>query len=168
MNRIVSKIVHELRVLLPLTVYFLVANEMIALTKYIVLLDRSHDAASFIRAVVIALVVAKVVLVVDMLPFMRIFKGRPAIWNATWSTCIYTICAVVLQAAEGVIRPWIATGSLSGAVDLFAAETKWSYFWMIQAWLFILLLNYCLVREMSYALGKRTAFEFFLNRPDRS
>ena len=73
-KNVISKLVAEFRKLIPVTIYFLVANDLLALT-YSVILDEVHiNATAYVTAVLFALVVAKVVLVADMLPFMNIFS----------------------------------------------------------------------------------------------
>jgi len=154
MNNLLRKIGHELEKLLPVTVYLVVASEMLALTHQVILKEHGITGPGLLKSVVIAMVVAKVVLVVDMLPFMNVFGDRPVVWNTTWSTFMYFVAALLLQLAEGLTGPLLSTGSLAAALDEAATEIPWPRFWTKQMWIFVLLYNYCLVKELGLVIGR--------------
>lgn len=89
--------------LLPITAYFLFTNELLALRQQVIAGEYGITVTSYFKAFFWALVIAKVVLVVDMLPFMHIFKHKAAIWNTVWSASIYTAASLLFRLAEGTI-----------------------------------------------------------------
>jgi hypothetical protein len=163
------KIVHvakrEALKLLPVTAYFLFSNELLALTQQVIAGEYGITVTSYFKALVMALVIAKVVLVVDLLPFMNIFKHKAAIWNTMWSASIYTVASLVFRLAEGMISGWSATGSFSMAFTHFSDETQWPRFWLVQTWIFLLLVNYCLFQEVGWRLAPRSMFDVVFGDP---
>lgn len=156
MKNIKDKLVAELKKLLPVTLYFLFAGELIALTSHVVLSEYQIDAFGYLTALLIALVIAKVVIIIDLLPIMNIFKHKPAIWNTTWGAVLYFLGSLCFQLVESTAGPLFSGVGLSAALDAAAAEIPWPRFWIKQLWIFALLFNYCLVRELGVAVGRGT------------
>ncbi len=161
MNKVTAKIIHELRALLPVTIYFLFVTELLALTNYTLLGEYGIDVFAFFKAIVISLVIAKVVLIMDLMPLMRIFNDRPLFFGTLWSTVVYFSAALLLQVVEGVAHPLIQSGDIASAIQHFVTETAWPRFWLVQFWIFALLFNYCLIREVSKVLGPGKLFALF-------
>lgn len=74
MIKLLQVVIREARKLLPVTAYFLFSNELLALTQQVIAGEYGISVTSYFKGLVMALVIAKVVLVVDLLPFMNIFK----------------------------------------------------------------------------------------------
>ena len=72
-----SVLLHEFREVLPPTLFFFVGFNLILFTKRLILADYLIQFTGFFIATIGALVVGKVVLVVDKLPFLRRFDLRP-------------------------------------------------------------------------------------------
>ena len=68
-----SVLLHEFREVLPPTLFFFVGFNLILFTKRLILADYLIQFTGFFIATIGALVVGKVVLVVDKLPFLRRF-----------------------------------------------------------------------------------------------
>jgi hypothetical protein len=63
------KLKHELRELIPVTVFFFVAFQLLALTQALMLEQYGIRASAFLTATAMALVVAKVVPTINHKPF---------------------------------------------------------------------------------------------------
>ena len=148
MSKFKEKIVHEFKTLLPVTLYFLFVNELLAITHRVLLQEYGITVSSFARAVVIALVVAKVVLILDHISIMNIFSRKPRLAGIVWKTVMYFVATVLIQLIEGVLHAFIATGSLGTAYTTYTSETVWARFYLVQMWMFVLLFNYCFIREL--------------------
>ena len=57
-------------------------------------------------ATVAALVVAKVMLLADLLPFVNRFPEKPLIYNVVWKTLIYVLAALVVHYLEHLVPIW--------------------------------------------------------------
>jgi len=51
-----------------------------------------------------------------------------------------------------------------GPVQQFVADTVWIHFWMVQVWLLVLFINFCIVREIGVDLGKGKLRKILLSR----
>ena len=112
------------------------------------------DISSFAAATVGALLVGKVVLVADKLPFINRFPSKPLIYNVIWKTLIYILAVFVVRYIEH-ITPFIAeSGSVFAAHQELLHEVSWPRFWAIQIWLFVLFLVYALLHELVRQLGR--------------
>jgi len=165
MNKFFNGIKREALKLIPITLYFLVSTQLLALTQQVIAGEYGISVTSYAKAIFMSLVIAKVVLIVDLLPFMNIFKHKAAVWNTLWSAAIYTAASLLFRLAEGTIAGWSATGSLSTAFEHFSAETPWPRFWLVQTWIFLLLVNYCLFQEVGWRLAPRVLFDVVFRDP---
>jgi hypothetical protein len=170
MSTLAQKLGHEVQKLVPVALYFLVASQLVALVQKVALAEHGITGPGLIKAVIVAMVVAKVVLVVDLLPFMNVFEHKPVVWNTTWAALLYFVVTLVLQLAESLTGPLLSTGDLGAALDEAAAETPWPRFWTKQLWIFVLLYNYCLVKELGLVIGRGKLFQVLFRdrvvRPD--
>ena len=143
----------------PQTLYHLfVAFNIIGFTKVLLLREYGITVSTFVGATLGALLVAKAVLVVGVLPFMEPFPKTPITYNVLWKTMLYWLAAIMIQVLEEVIRSLHKHGGLAPAWDVFGRP----HFWAIQTWLFLVLLVFCTFRELIRVLGPAKAKEIFL------
>ena len=164
MSKIVQKIVHEVKALIPVTLYFLFADILLAVTQMVLLREYGIEVVSIGQAVVMALIVAKVVLIMDMLPLMNRFHDRPPIYNVVWSTVMYLLATIVLEVGEHIVKAWIHTGGLATGYAHFVNETEWPRFILTQFWMLVLLFNYCLFRSAGKTVGPGGLTRLLLRR----
>ena len=160
-----EKLKHELRELIPVTVFFLVAFQLLALTQALMLEQFGIRISAFVAATVMALVVAKVVVITDHFALVNRFPDRPLIYNVAWKTAIYFIASLVVRYAEHLIHFWRQTGTFAEANRRLLEEIVWPHFWGVQLWLLILLLVYCAFRELVRALGRERIIKMFFHEP---
>jgi hypothetical protein len=72
---------HEFLMVLPPTIFFFLTINIIAFTSVLSLRGRGLDVSSILWATVLALVVVKVVLLVDHTPFVHKFPDKPLIYT---------------------------------------------------------------------------------------
>lgn len=166
MSTIGHKLAHELRELIPVTLFFLVAFLLLAVTRMLLLAEEGIKVSTFAAAAIGALVVAKVVVIADCFSWVDRFPRKPLIWNVLWKTSIYFLASFAVRYLEHLIHSWRRTGSfVEGNRQLFD-EIVWPHFWCVQMWLLILLLVFCAIRELSRAVGRdRLIGMFFLVAP---
>lgn len=161
MGGIGHKIKHELAELVPPMIFFFVAFQLLALTQALMLRQYGIEVATFLAATVGALVVAKVVLLADLLPIINRFPDRPLIYNVMWKTAIYFVAAIAVRYLERLIHFWRETGDVTTAHRELMEKLVWPHFWAVQTWLLVLLLVYCALRELVRALGKERVRRMF-------
>lgn len=165
MAKLLATLRHEFLSVLPATIFFLAAFNVISLTNALMLQQYDIDVWGFAGASVGALLVGKVVLVADKLPFVNKFPDRPLIYNTLWKTVIYTAAVFVVRYAEHLVPFVVEQGSVTGANGLLMSEISWPRFWAVQIWLFVLFFVFSALRELSRALGRGAVQRLFFGRP---
>jgi len=155
----------ELRELLPPTIFFFIAFHILVFLRALMLRQYGVQLSSVAGATVAALVVGKVVLIADALPFVNRFPAKPLIYNVAWKTLIYMIAALIVHYLEHLIPVWWRMGNLAAANRQLLDEVVWPHFWAIQLWLLVLLFVYCALRELVRALGPGEVRRMFFGGP---
>jgi hypothetical protein len=161
MSDLRKRIRDELRDLLPPTIFFLVAFHIVVLSRALMLREYGVKASAVAGATVGALLVGKVVLIADHLPFVNRFPEKPLIYNVAWKTVIYLLGALVVHYLEHLVPVWWREGNLVAANHHLLKEVVWPHFWAIQLWLVVLLFVYCALREFVRAVGRREVMRMF-------
>lgn len=156
----------ELREVLPATVFFLVLFHLVSLTRMLVLSEYSITLAGSATATILALIVAKVILIADALPFMKLARQRPLIWATLWRTLVYGILVVLAQYLEELIPGWLHTGSFAAANNALFDEIVRTHFLGVHLWLLVGILVYCAATELIDAVGADRVREMFFGSRD--
>jgi hypothetical protein len=158
MRAIGETITHEIREMIPVVIYFVITFNIIGFTKALMLREYGIQVSTFVGATVGALLVAKAVLLVGVLPFMEPFPKVPILYNVLWKTLLYALAAVMMQVLEEVIRALLTHGDLAPVGDALWRP----HFWVVQIWLVMVLLVFCAFRELIRVLGAAKTKEIFL------
>jgi hypothetical protein len=158
MRAIGETITHEIREMIPVVIYFVITFNIIGFTKALMLREYGIQVSTFVGATVGALLVAKAVLLVGVLPFMEPFPKVPILYNVLWKTLLYALAAVMMQVLEEVIRALLTDGHLAPVGDALGRP----HFWVVQIWLVMALLVFCAFRELIRVLGPEQSKEIFL------
>ncbi len=153
MKKIAEKVKHEVRELIPPTVFFLIAFEILAISRTLMLRQYGISLSAVAGVIIGALLVAKAVLIADLLPFLNRFHHKPLIYNILWKTTIYVIASVFIHYLEHLIPMWWRTRNFVAANQRLYDEMVWPHFWLIQLWLLVLLFVYCTFRELVRVIG---------------
>ena len=165
MSSIASRLKHELVEAIPPAVFFFIAFQVIAFTRALMLEEYGIQVSTFVTASIAALVVAKVVLIVDLLPFVNRFPEKPLIYNVAWKTVIYIVAALLVRYVEHLISFVREHGDLALANRHLLDEVVWPHFWAVQIWLLILFFAYCTLRELIRVLGRERIVHMFFGPP---
>ncbi len=162
MKKFLKTIQHEfLDVLVP-TIFFFVAFNVIVITKALMLEEYGIRFSGFMAATLGALVVAKVVLLADNIPFINKYPHKPLIYNVVWKTCIYVLVATVVRYLEYFLPlAWKYRSLELGAQHLWDAIV-WPQFWAIHIWLVFLFFIYVSFRELARTLGEEKFIQIYL------
>jgi hypothetical protein len=163
MSTLGEKLKHELRELIPVTVFFFGTFQLLALTEALMLKQFGIRVSAFLTATVMALVVAKVVLITDHFPLVNRFSDKPVSYSVAWKTAIYFIASLVVRYVEHLIHFWRQTGGFADANRRLFEEIVWPHFWGVQLWLLILLLVFCTFRELVRVLGRERVIVMFFH-----
>ncbi len=128
MQKILRASKHELLEIIPPTIFFFVAFNVITFTKGLMLEDYGIKFSGFITATLGALIVAKVVLIADKIPFINKYPDKPLIYNVVWKTVIYVLVALVVRFLEYLIPLWWKYRNLGLAAEHLWGEIIWTTF----------------------------------------
>lgn len=159
----------EVKEMIPPVIFFFVAFHIICIIRALMLKQYGVSMSAVAGATVAALIVGKVVLLTDALPFIDRYPHpkRPLIYNIVWKTVIYTLAALVVHYLEHLVPVWWKAKSLVEANRTLLDEIVWPHFLAIQLCLLVLFFMYCSIRELGRAIGEEKARRLFFGPLDR-
>jgi hypothetical protein len=169
LNRVFTTIGHEVRAAIPPTLFFFVGFNLILFTKRLFLADYLLQYTGFLVATTGALIVGKVVLVADAMPFLRRFDHRPLIYPILFKATVYTALVFVARLIEALIHYLVEGGVLGhgGFIADLVGGFSWAHFTAVQLWIFVLFLIYVAVNELDQRLGKGRLTALLFSRDAR-
>jgi len=156
-----DKLREELHKLIPPTLYFFVTLHLIAFIRVLMLKDTGITVSTSASVTLAALILAKAVVLADLLPFINRYPDRPLVWNIAWKTFVYLLAATGLHYLERLIEFWRAAGGFIAGNEKMLAEQVWPHFWAVQIFIGLVILAYCLVTEIGRVLGPDRLREMF-------
>ena len=145
-------------------IFFMIAFHIILMERALIAREYGLQPLSMVTATVAALLVAKVVLIADMLPIINRFPEKPLIYNVVWKTVIYVGASLVAHYLEHLIPLWWRLGFRAANEHLWS-ELVWSHFWAVQLLLVVLFLIYAAMRELVRVIGRDRVRQIFLGSP---
>lgn len=159
-----STALKEVKTVLPPTLLFLFLFHMLAITKAVAQNDLSFDALRATTATVAALIVAKAILVVEVLPFAKWFSGHRLV-HILWRSFLFWLMAVLFHVLEELVSIAIKLKNFDGAFRTYSEQLHWPMFCVAIVWLFGGLLLYSILDEIVQAVGAaKIKFIFFAER----
>lgn len=160
-----AKLKHEIIEAVPPAIFFFIAFQVIAFTHALTQGEVGVALATFVKATIAALVVAKVVLIVDLLPIINRYPDKPLIYNVVWKTFIYVSAALLVRLLEELIPVIGTAGGVAAAFERLLDEVVWHHFWAVQIWLITLFAFYCALREIGRIIGRTEILRMFFGHP---
>jgi len=168
MSKVSEKVWEEFLKLLPPAIFFFVALQLVMLLRSLMLRGTGIPLSTTLSVTLGALVLAKAVLLADMLPFINRYPDKPLLYNISWKTAIYFLVATALHYLEQLFEFWKAAGGFIAGNQQMLAERIWPHFWALQILIGILILRYCTAAEIVRVVGAETARRQFLGPLTRS
>ena len=153
MSKLSEKLREEIDALLPPAIFFFVALHLVALVRVLMLKGTGIPVSTSASVTLAALIIAKAVLIADMMPFINRFPHRPLAYNVAWKTGIYFLVATLVHYLERLVDYWREAGGFIAANDKLLSGIVWPHFWAIQIFLLVLILMYCSMRELVRVIG---------------
>jgi hypothetical protein len=159
-----GRIKQEVRKLLGAALFFSTGFCMILVAERLLTRGSNIEVASFARAIIGGLIVAKVLLLVDLVPFIDAFPKKPLVANIVWKSSLYIAAAVLFEYIEPLIKNlWhgqdFATAQWNAIEELARPRTG-----AIVILLAMLLLAFVTLQELTRVLGKDKMRLMFLGR----
>ena len=162
MQKILKIIKRELVEVLPPTLFFFIAFNVITISKRLMLEQYGIEFSGFVNAVVGAFIVAKALLVADQIKFINKYPDKPLIYNIVWKTFLYLLVTLIVQYIEGIIPLWVKYHSVKIAIDRGWEEIIWPHFWAVHIVFVFLLSLYVSFRELARTIGEKKILQIFL------
>lgn len=159
--KLLEKIKHEFLLVLPPVIFFFFAFLLLAITQRLVQRQYGIPLSGFGGAVIGALLVGKVVLIVDSLPFMNKFPGKPLLYNIAWKSSVYFLATFLVRYIEHIFPLLRKYGAITEAHRRLVAEVIWPHFWITQMWLAVVFFLYCSLRELVRVIGREEIIRIF-------
>ena len=161
MRKVFAKLTEEFEAVLPPTIFFFVALQLVALIRVLMLRGTGLAVTTPLQVTLAALILGKAVLIADMLPFINRYPDKPLAYNIAWKTVIYVLVSMFIHYLERLVDFWRETGGLVAGNRRLFAEIVWPHFWAIQLILVVLILMYCTMHELVRVIGRDKVLDMF-------
>jgi len=164
MPPLTARVKEEVRKLLIAAIFFSVGFLLLILHNRLLTLGSGIEIAGVTRALVGGLIVAKVLLTVDLLPFVDAFPNKPLVYNITWKSLLYITGSIVFLYLEPLVK------NLFKGAGLYLSHSRaWQEVMVprtasIAIWLAVLMTGFVTIRELSRVIGKAPMKDIFLGR----
>ena len=160
------KRVHEIKAVWIITAYFIAGFAIILLMQNLLLDDGGVEQVGYLGVVFMALLIGKVVVVLEKLSFARKFRHRPRILHVAYSTLLFTLVVLIIGVIEKVIKN-IAHGETVGtAFTAIYTDASLPKFLAVTIALLILFGILFVSREISHILGQDVFLRTLFRPPD--
>jgi hypothetical protein len=159
-----ARVAAEIHKLLGVAAFFVIVSWLAVFTDKLLVWGSEVKTATFATAIVAGLIIAKVLLLVDMLPLVDAFAGRPLVYNIAWKAPIYVVAVLGFRYLERLIHHLFAGAGLAAASTLAAQPFIQPAFWATAIWIVVLFLVFLAARELSRTLGKDRMRLIFFGR----
>jgi hypothetical protein len=167
LTRLGQILLHEFRQVLPPTIFFFVGFNLVLFTKRLILAEYLIQFTGFFIATTAALIVGKVVLVADKMPFLRRFDNAPLARPILFKTVVYTCLVALVRLIEAFVHYVIEGGTIGGGLFLshLLGIFSWHQFVATQMWIFVLFLVYVTGSEINKLIGDGELHKILFSRP---
>jgi len=160
MKRLVEWVKRECFHVIPAFLFFFISFYLVNLTEDLLLRAEGIKLYGFVTVLLAAAIVAKVILVVDHLPFIKAFSSRPFIWNTLWKTGVYGIGTLIFRFFERLM-PFLFKGE---GYERFLHEVHWPVFWAIQIWYLMLFFVFVFGYKLVEVIGPKKVRKMFFGK----
>jgi len=144
----------EIEKMLVPFIFFLIGFNLIVLTLHLIQRESGILPDGMMKATIGALLVAKVVLLVDYLPLSGSLRVGRLVGLVVYRSALYTVLVGLAHIVESVVERWIGGEPPMAAVSTMLATFVWQHAMAVYLWVFVLFLLYTTVDEVRrlYAL----------------
>ncbi len=162
--RFLKWLARELNEALPIASFFFIGFVIVLLIVKLMLEQYSIETVMLSRALVGALIAAKVVLILDKTPLARSFKSYPRIIPVTAKASVYALSFILVTKAERAFDAW----RHGGLVNAQPTTIQGNMYRLLAAALAvgIVFATYFALDEISSHVGKGVLWRLFFSRTE--
>ena len=151
----------EFCAILPVAVFFLTGFMLVLLIIKLSLAQYSIEVSTVSRAVIGALIAAKVVLILHHTSLDRSFRDYPRALSVLWRTIFYGLAFIFLAIAERVIDQRHNHGGLAGSMSYVAQHMNMHRVMALSIGVALVFCVYFILAEIAEYLGPGVLFRLF-------
>ncbi len=151
----------------PKILFFFVAFMILFVLFKLFVAQYSVTYAAFIKAAAGALILGKVVPLLEWAQSGYRFETQPRIVVITGKTLIYALVVILLGTGERMFEAYRTAGTLGGAVSLVAANANAPHFFGLVLLISLVVGAYLTMQEIDQVLGAGTLQKILLKRPQQ-
>jgi fumarate reductase subunit D len=152
--------------MLPPVSFFFVALMLIFVVVKLLALQYSIQFYAFARAAIGALILGKIVLLMEMAERRRKMSRLPRAAVVAFRTVIYAMAVVVFEFGARIVRAWHESGSLREGIALVRARANLDHFLALLILGCMVIAMYLTIEEISHAMGEGALTRLFFRRTD--
>jgi fumarate reductase subunit D len=152
--------------MLPPVLFFFIALMLIFAVVKLLALQYSIRFYAFARAAIGALVLGKIVLLMEMAERKRNVSRYPRAIVVAFKTVIYALAVILFEFGERTVRAWHKTGSLREGLATVKANAHLDHFLALLILGCMIIAMYLAMEEISHAMGEGALTRLFFKRPN--
>lgn len=165
MERAARWLWHELVSAAPAAAYFFAAFQLVAFTDALLLEDYGIHVPTFMVATVAALIAAKVVLILDLMPLANRFSGQPLAVSIAWKTMLFLLVIGLFKYLEHLVPLLHRHRDLAAAHHALVDALQWPRVLALGIWFSVLFSVFAAVRELGRVFGRSALVALFFGKP---
>lgn len=165
MPGVAHKLKEEIRKILVIALFFSTGFCLIHVCNRL-LTEGSHiQLVSITKAVFGGLIVAKVLMTIDLLPFVHAFPHKPLVQNIAWKSWLYVAGGVIFLYIEPLLKHLIKGAGLYASHFAAWHELMLPRTWATLIFVAMMMVVFVTMQELSRVIGKdRMKHMFFRQR----
>jgi len=153
------------REMAPKVLFFFIALMLIFLLFKLFVAQYSIEFSAFTQAAVAALILGKLIPLLDWARFGSRFENHRRIVAIACKTFLYAVVVIVFGVGERILKAAHKEGSLSGGLDLFISNANMQRFLGLVLLISMIVGAYLTLQSIDDALGKGTLLRLLFERP---
>ena len=153
MNKFVQVVKHEFVEAIFPTIFFFLVFHFMMITKALILDSYDMHWVSSASAVIAALIVAKAILIINMTPAGRMFRGSRLVYHTAWITIVYSVLVAGIRYAGELIPLWSKYGSFTEANQVLIDDVSLPHILVIQLWLLVSIAAFSVIVTIDQHFG---------------
>ncbi len=150
---------------LPVFLFFWVSFTLINWTEVFLFKRVGITPFGFLEVTIAAALIAKIVLIVDHLPLIRLFRTKPLAHNILWKTAIYWVLLLIVRLSIRFVPYFFkADDGFREVFFSFIDELDWNLFSSIQVYYLMLLFIFVTFQELTYKIGPHKMRRLFFGK----
>ena len=160
-----QKLLKEIKEIIGMTLYFLLFLGLLIVLKKLILDDYQIEFKGFSIAIIGALVMAKVVLLMELIPRGEWVRRQPAIVDVVLRTILYTIGVLVVMLLEKAFESRHEEGGFGAALQHVFRKRDIYQVWAGTIVVGFSLFGYNLMSVMRLYIGKHQLTSLYFSTP---